>query len=314
MGANALLCDLSVAPVLSLATTRDGGRPENIRRYECASRDAFDDAVRDYIKDVCGAPAAVAIAARGWQQREKLHLDGVGFDLNRGDIRTLAGVLRISFVNNFVARALAVPRLARTDRQPIVDADIADDSVIAVLGPHYGLGLATLVSKGDGGWTALNGEGGHSDLPVRTEREWRLVEAIRARTGYVCREDGLSVAGLGEIWTALHVIAGDTPPPMTADEIVLAARGGHPRAVETLEIMTLWLADLASDVALILGATGGVYLTGALMDMTGDLFDADTFRTRYLDKGPRAEYVRGVPVFRTAAVDMELAGLATLFE
>jgi len=309
-----LLCDLSLAPALSLGLTRDGASPEHVRRYACATRAEFDHAIRHYISEaVDGAPAAMAMSARGWQDSERLYLQGVGFDLSRDDVRALAGVQRVNFLNNFVARALAVPRLSRHERLSVVGGDRHDDSVIAVLGPHYGLGLAALVSDGVGGWTALHGEGGHSDLPVRTEREWRLVEAMRLRAGYVSRETGISVAGLAEIWTALHVLAGEQPPALTAAAIVAAARAGQPRARETIEIMTGWLAAMASDIALIMGANA-IYLTGALMDMIGDLFDAEAFAARYLDKGPRTAYVRAVPVFRTQAADMELAGLATLFE
>ena len=314
MGTHVLLCDLSLAPVMCLAVTRNGGRPDHIRRYDCADRDAFDYAIAHYIDEVAeGAPAAVAMSARGWQDRENLYLQGVGFALSRDDIRGLAGVQRVNFLNNFVARALAVPRLSKKDRHPIVGGEVHDDSVTAVLGPHYGLGLAALVSDGVGGWTALHGEGGHSDLPVKTEREWRLVEAMRAKNGYVSRESGISVAGLADIWYALHVIAGEQPQAMIAAEIISAARAGHPRAIEALDTMTAWLAAMASDIVLIMGANA-VYLTGALLDMTGDLFDEDVFRARYLDKGPRTAYVAAVPVFRTHAADMELAGLATLFE
>ena len=314
MNAPVLLCDLSLAPAMTLALTRDGDRPEYIRRFSCPDRDAFEDAIRGYIaKAMSGPPAAVAMSARGWQDRERLHLQGVGFELSRGDIRTLAEVQRVNFLNNFVARALAVPRLARTEREPIVGGQINDDNVIAVLGPHFGLGLAALVSDGVGGWTALHGEGGHSDLPVKGEKEWRIAEAMRARTGYVSRETGISVAGLSDIWHVLHAVANETPQPLSAAEIISAAHVGAPRAVETIDIMTGWLAAMASDIVLIMGANG-VYLTGALLDMIGRLFNQEIFRARYLDKGPRTEYVSTVPVFRTQASDMELTGLATLFE
>ena len=314
MGGHVLLCDLSLAPAVSLAVTRNGSRPEQVRRYSCATRDAFDEAVKTYIDDIGeGAPEAVAMSGRGWQDRERLYLQGVDFELSRDDLRALTGVQRVNFLNNFVARALAVPRMSRQDRYAIVAGQSNDDSVIAVLGPHYGLGLAALVSDGVGGWMALHGEGGHSDLPVKTEHEWRLVEAMRAKTGYVSRESGISVNGLADIWAALHVLAGESAKALTAAEIIAEARAGNPRAIEAIDTMTAWLGAMASDVVLIMGANA-VYLTGALLDMMGDLFNAEIFRACYLDKGPRTAYITAVPVFRTRATDMELAGLATLFE
>ncbi len=315
MSQQVLLCDLSLAPEIGLAWSRPGSRPDSLRRVQCPTREAFDAEIARFLAEQDGdGPMAAALSARGWEQNNELHLQGVGFRVDRDDIRTLAGVQRVNFLNNFVARALAVPGLRRSEKVQICGGDANDDGAIVVLGPHYGLGLATLVSDGVGGWTALHGEGGHSDMPVKTEAEWRLIEAIRAKNGYVSRESGISVTGLMDIWYALHVVAGDAPQALTPVEIIGAARAGNARAIEAIDTMTDWLAAMASDLALIVGAGGGVYLTGALLDMIGDLFNMDRFIARYLDKGPRSQYVREIPVFRTQAADMELVGLATLFD
>lgn len=310
-----LLCDLSLAPTISLALSSPGRRPGAVSRGQCTTRQAFDDTVTGFLADhqnpgLIGA----ALSARGWEQTDGLHLVGVDFTLDRESIRSLLGIQRVNFLNNFVARALAVPGLGRDDRIQICGGEITNEHAIAVLGPHHGLGLAALVSDGMGGWTALHGEGGHSDLPVKTEREWRIAEAIREKNGYVSRESGISVSGLADIWHALHVIAGVPVPALSSHEIIEAARGGSARAREAIDVMTAWLGAMASDVALIMGTSGGVYLTGALLDMIGDLFDAAVFTQRYLDKGPRSGYVADIPVFRTRAADMELAGLATLYD
>ena len=310
-----LLCDLSLAPTISLALSSPGHRPGAVTRGHCPTRQAFEDAVTRFLADQ-GNPGLIgaALSARGWEQTDGLHLVGLDFVIDRDAIRSLVGVQRVNFLNNFVARALAVPGLRRDDKVRICGGEITDEHAVAVLGPHHGLGLAALVSDGVGGWTALHGEGGHSDLPVKTEREWRIAEAIRVKNGYVSRESGISVSGLKDIWHALHTIDGETPPPLSPEEIIEAARGGAARAREAIDVMTSWLAAMASDVALIMGTSGGVYLTGALLDMIDDLFDKERFTARYLDKGPRSGYVADIPVFRTLAADMELAGLATLYD
>ncbi len=311
-----LLCDLSLAPVVGLALARRGETPQAVTRVECATRGNFNDALLAYL-EAQGSPdlKAVGIAARGWEDHHGLHPVGLGFPITRDDLRALLGVRRVNFVNNFVARALAMPRLAPEERLEILAGNHVADHAIAVLGPHFGLGLASMISDGMGGWVALHGEGGHSDMPARTEREWQVVEAVRHKTGYVSRETVMSVAGLTAVWQALHVLAGKPEPEAPSPEtIIAAARGGDAMARETIGLMTVWLAGMASDVALIIGATSGVYLTGALLDMIGDQFDYDAFRARFLDKGPRSAFVAEIPVYRTAAEDLELRGLATLFD
>ena len=309
------LCDLSLAPNIAFALASPGGRIGEVMRVQAGTLEAFRDGVNAFL-DTRGRPEvrAAALSARGWEQHDGLHLVGVDFRLDRETVRDLLGVQRVNVLNNFVARALAVPRLRRDERVQVSGGEVNDEHALAVLGPHHGLGLAALVSDGVGGWTALHGEGGHSDMPVKTEQEWRIVEAIRARTGYVSRESCVSVAGLADIWLALHGLDGTTAPALSSAGVIAAARSGDATARAAIAQMTQWLAAMASDVALILGASGGVYLTGALLDMIGDLFDAPLFRARYLDKGPRSAYVEAIPVFRTLAADMELGGLATLFD
>ena len=311
-----LLCDLSLAPVMGLALASAGERPRNIAYVDCTTRAAFDAAILSFL-DAQGSPdlRAVGIAARGWEDQTGLHPVGLGFSIARDDVRALLGVKRVNFVNNFVARALAVPRLTRDERIEILPGNGGDEHALAVLGPHHGLGLASMISDGMGGWVALHGEGGHSDMPAKNGYEWQVIEAVRGKTGYVSRETVMSVAGVTAVWQAVHTVAGEPEPEaLPPAAIVDAARSGHARAKETIGLMTVWLAGMAADVALIVGATSGVYLTGALLDIIGDQFDYDAFRARFLDKGPRSEYVAGIPVYRTAAEGLELRGLATLFD
>jgi len=311
-----LLCDLSLAPVMGLALSVPGECPHGATTVDCTTRAAFDAAILAFL-DAQGSPdlRAVGIAARGWEDQTGLHPMGLGFSIARDDIRALLGVKRVNFVNNFVARALAVPRLRPDERVEILPGNGDDEHALAVLGPHHGLGLASMISDGLGGWVALHGEGGHSDMPAKNAYEWQVIEAVRARTGYVSRETVMSVAGITTVWQAVHAAGGEPEPEaLSPAAIVEAARSGHARARETIALMTVWLAGMASDVALIIGATSGVYLTGALLDIIGDQFDYDIFRARFLDKGPRSEYVAGIPVYRTAAEGLELRGLATLFD
>jgi glucokinase len=311
-----LLCDLSLAPVMGLALSAAGERPRDITFVDCTTRAAFDAAILAFLEDR-GSPdlRAVGIAARGWEDQTGLHPMGLGFSIARDDIRALLGVKRVNFVNNFVARALAVPRLAPDERIAILPGNGDEEHALAVLGPHYGLGLASMISDGLGGWVALHGEGGHSDMPAKNAYEWQVIEAVRAKTGYVSRETVMSVAGITAVWQAVHAAAGEPEPEALAPAaIVDLARQGSGHAKEAIRLVTVWLAGMASDVALIVGATSGVYLTGALLDIIGDQFDFDVFRARFLDKGPRSEYLAGIPVYRTAAEGLELRGLATLFD
>ncbi|MDC7676721.1 glucokinase [Asticcacaulis machinosus] len=314
MGDPVLLCDLSIGSHVNLALAEAGQRPEDAAQYECTGRDALDGAILDFLKRKDNPRLkGAAISSRGWEDGGIIHLPDGNLTISRTELRELLDVQRVNLVNNFVARALAIPSLRRNERSKICGGDNAEETVIAVLGPHYGLGLAALVADGAGGWTALPGEGGHSDLPVKTDRQWAVMKSLKARHGHVSREMTVSLSGLCEVWRAIGVIDGADPQGADAQTIVNMARRGDARAQEAVSLVTDWLAGMASDVAMIMGARGGIYLTGALLDMVGDMFDAHRFCAGYLDKGALSDYVRDIPVFRTTARQMEITGLSTLF-
>jgi len=317
MADTVLLCDFSAGTYVTMALAHAGKRPPEATRYSCPSDDDFHDALADFLK-AHGRPMLMgaAVASRGWEDGGIVHMPEGGTNLVREQLRDLLSVRRLNLVNNFVARALAIPHLRPDEYEHICGGPGGEDQIIAVLGPHYGLGVAALVPDGLGGWTAMPCEGGHSDLPAATDREWAVCQALRARHGRVAREFALSMSGLVEVWQILTELEGGQTREATAQEVVaLARQGDRTVAREAVRLCIGWLAAMASDVGLLTGARGGIYLTGDLMDLLHDgLFDREAFVQRYEDKGRLGEYVSRIPVYKTLAKDLELIGLSTLFE
>ena len=311
-----LVCDLSVRSQVSFALA-ESGRPLGLtQKYACASSSEFEQCVTACLREN-GNPGVkgVALASRGWEVNGVVQSVEGDLCISRHEVRAILGIQRVNIVNNFVARALAMPGLRRTERAKISGVEgSGGENVIAVLGPHYGLGAASLVSDGGGGWTALPGEGGHSDLAAKSDREWEIISALVAALGYASRETALSLQGVANIWHALHALDGKACQNLSPVEIIEKSKSGDPLAMEAMRMIAVWLGAFASDLALIMGARGGIYLTGALIDLMGDNFDTKAFLDRFVDKGPRQGYVSEIPVYRTLASDLELRGLATLFD
>jgi glucokinase len=122
----------------------------------------------------------------------------------------------------------------------------------------------------------------------------------------------LSGGGLANHYRILAAIDGEKVPPLTASEIDAAARKGDARAKETIALFTGWLGAVAGDLALTLGAHGGVYLAGGILPRWGALFDTKLFRQRFEDKGRMKVFLAPIPVFVILAEDLALRGLAAL--
>ncbi len=310
-----LLSDISHADYQKLALTRRGERPQETTHFVCRNLDEFKGAIQEFLEEsACTSLAGAAISAAGWETHGVISMPNHGFSVSRADMRDFLDVRRLNLVNNLVATALAVPRLEGFEREQICGGQPGEEQVIGVLGANLGLGQAALAPDGMGNWTALPCEGGHADLAATSDLEDDILKILTRRFGHVSRERVASVQGLGNIWSALAELEKDKDAAIpTPEEVVAAASAGEARAVHTVELSLGWLAAMASDVALILGARGGVYITGDLLDLVGDLFDAEAFVKRYRDKGRLSEYVTDIPLFKVTAHDTEIIGLATLF-
>jgi glucokinase len=310
-----LLCDFSFGSYMKLALGTPGRRPSDATLYSCTSKKDFDEAIVDFLAahdqpKLIGA----ALSSRGWERRGMIQLPEKGLTIGREDVRHLLSIQRVNLVNNFVARALAIPRLNKDESLKLCGDAPMDEQVMAVLGPHHGLGLAALAPDGAGNWAAIPCEGGHSDLPVTTDREWQVYRVLKDKHGHVAREFVISMTGLVELFQALNTVDGLETLANTPEEVIALANIGDALALEAIAMCTGWLAAMASDVALMLGARGGIYLTGDLMDLLGDLFDSGVFCKRYADKGRLTDFVADIPVYQTQARDLEIVGLATLFD
>lgn len=316
MGDYVLLSDISNGIYLKLALARRGERPEQTEYFSCDSLADFESSISSFLKAhdnpvLMGA----AVSAGGWEQAGVMAMPNHRFNISRAGMREFLHIQRLNLVNDCVAKALAVPRLEASEREKICGGEPIEEQVIAVISAHRGLGQAALAPDGMGNWTAMPCEGGHTDLTPATELEWQICQVLSEKFhGHVSRERVISIPGLIDLWQALATLAGDTSQAPSAEALVANARGGDARCRQAIDLCTGWFAAFASDAALILGARGGVYLAGELIDLIGDQLNVDAFVARYGDKGRLSEYVNEIPVYRATAKDMEVIGLATLFD
>ena len=71
------------------------------------------------------------------------------------------------------------------------------------------------------------------------------------------------------------------------------------------------LGSFAGNVALVLGARGGVYIGGGIVPRLGDRFAQSPFRARFEAKGRFSAYLQAIPVWViTSAQSPALTGAA----
>ena len=204
---------------------------------------------------------------------------------------------RLEVINDFTALALALPRLAREDRQAVGGGAAIAGAPIGVLGPGSGLGVSGLVPSGKR-WIALTGEGGHATMAPGTDRESAVLDRMRRHFDHVSAERALSGPGFVNLYNTLAVINGVPAKGYTAAQITdLAIRAEDPLCVETTTMFCAMLGTIAGNLALTLGARGGVYIGGGIVPKLGRTFLDSPFRERFEAKGRFRSYLEAIPTF-----------------
>ena len=181
----------------------------------------------------------------------------------------------------------------------------------AAIGVGTGLGIAYLIPTGDGGYRALPGEGGHAGFAPATPAQLQLWRAIFSQRGRVSAEDIISGPGLPRIHAALRgapVLAED----MSAEQIATAAETGDSCSVQTLDLFSECLGNVAGDHALALLARGGVYLAGGVIVKLLPKLNKDRFREAFCAKSPHSALMMKIPVKAAASDRLAILGAAKI--
>lgn len=315
MTAEALLADIGGTNV-RLATLTADGRITNVESWLTALYPDFGSAVRAYaeLTGLTLPVRAAAVCAAGPVIGERIDLTNCAWKVSRAGIAAATGAASIGLVNDFAAVAHAVPGLGASDVVHIGgDVPLADEPKVA-LGPGTGLGVASVLADGRGGWVVAPGEGGHVDLAPTNDREIAVVYQLLREFGRVSVERVLSGPGLETLYLALASLDGVrfNAKPMAHDIAKAAFAKSDSVAIEAVALFTGWLGSVAGNLALTLGARGGVYIAGGIVAQWGNKFDATLFRRRFEAKGRMKSFLAPIPCYVVTAKDLAFRGLAAI--
>jgi glucokinase len=168
---------------------------------------------------------------------------------------------------------------------------------MAVLGPGSGLGVSGLVPAGPR-WRALTGEGGHVTMAPATERENAVLEWMRRHFDHVSAERCLSGPGLVNLYNGLAAVDGVPAASYTAAQITDPATAAtDPLCGEATAMFCAMLGTVAGNLALTLGAQGGVFIAGGIVPRLGPRFVESGFRERFEAKGRLKPYLAAIPTY-----------------
>jgi glucokinase len=270
------------------------------RTYPCEAFPTITEAIAAYLgeRGDLSSPRQAAIAIASAIAGDQVAMTNHPWRFSISALRTGLGLDRLEVINDFTAVALALPHLGAEDRAAVGGGAAMAEAPMGVLGPGSGLGVSGLIPCEAGKWRALTGEGGHATMAPASARESAVLDHMRRHFDHVSGERVLSGPGLVNIYGALAAIErtpsrGYTPAQITD----LALREADPLCVETVQLFCAMLGTMAGNLALTLGAGGGVYVAGGIVPRLGAAFAASPFRERFDDKGRFRDYLSQIPTY-----------------
>ena len=244
---------------------------------------------------------------------DRVELTNSPWRFSVGATRAALGLDSLDLVNDFTAVALSVRHLAPGDLLAIGGGAAEPASPIAVLGPGTGLGVSALVPGAGGGWNALATEGGHVTMAAATDREAEVLGWLRRRFDHVSAERVLSGQGLVNLYQALSALSNRQAVFSTPDVITSRGLDGScPVSREAVETFFAMMGTVAGNLALSIGARGGVFIAGGILPRMAEAFRLSGFRARFEEHGRFQSYLAAIPTWLIIHPLPAFIGLAAL--
>ena len=113
---------------------------------------------------------------------------------------------------------------------------------------------------------------------------------------HVSAERLISGIGLDPLYRAIAELEGQpsaAPTPAIITERAL--RDNDPLCCDVMNTFCGMLGTAAGNLAVTLGARGGVYIGGGIVPRLGEFFDRSPFRERFESKGRFSDYLKAIP-------------------
>ena len=225
--------------------------------------------------------------------------------------RQALGLDSLLMLNDWEAMAMAAPALSVRDLAQIGPGEPVPDAPKGLIGPGTGLGVSSLVRSRRGDWVPISGEGGHVSLSPTCERDVNILRVLWRQHAHVSAERVISGMGLLNLYRAICQLNGTDPEPLEVAQVTQRGLTANDVACEeALVCLCRLLGNTAANLALTLGARGGIYIGGGVVEHLGDYFAQSCFRAAFEAKGRFESYMKRIPTYVIRAHQPALIGCA----
>jgi glucokinase len=293
--------------VLALFTTESESLQE---QYEATfwNREftSLEAVVTDFLRDKSVSISSASFGVAGPVVQGRAQITNLPWLIEAERIQAQFGFPQVYLLNDLEAIASAIPHLTADDLVTLQTGQAEPQGAIAVIAPGTGLGEAFLVWNGRS-YQAHPSEGGHVSFGPTNPEQIELLKYMLGKFNHVSVERVCSGSGMPNIYDSLRHQGPHTEPEWLREALATAVdptpiiaqaalERNEPIAVATMDLFLDILADEASNLALKVLATGGVYLGGGIPPRILPQLQQPRFLDTFSRKGRFSGLMQRMPV------------------
>jgi len=285
----------------------------SVRVLKCDDFEGIVPLLQFYLADHDDAPLHhAALAVANPINGDQVRMTNRDWQFSTDEVRRELGLQTLLIVNDFTALAMAIPGLKSADLMKVGGGTAAGSAVVGVLGPGTGLGVSGVIPTADG-FVTLGSEGGHVNFAPADDREFAILQFAWKEWTHVSNERLISGPGMEIIYRALAQRNGVKVAPRSSPNIITGALDDQdPLCLEVLDCFCGMLGGAAANLAVTLGAFGGIFIGGGIVPRMGEWFVQSPFRARFEAKGRFSSYLADIPTFVITTPNPAFHGVATI--
>jgi glucokinase len=289
------------------------------RDYPSADYDGLAAIARRFLDEGSEAPERGCIAIAGPVVDGVVQATNLPWTVDAAHVGQALGIPRFGLVNDFFAVGMGLAVLGPDDLVTLQPGEPHPHGAVAYLGAGTGLGVGFRFWDGEQ-FRVYASEGGHVDFAPRNEQQDALLRFLRGKYGRVSNERVLSGRGLGDLYAFLKATGAAPAQPAVEREMgegdPAAVVTGHALAgddalcTEALHLFAAVLGAVAGSLALLVVATGGVYIAGGIAPRIVEALRTATFLDALRGQGRLSSLVAKAPVHVVTNTKVGLLGAA----
>lgn len=269
------------------------------RNYLLSDYSSAEDLITNYFEDIKKKVTKGVIGVAAPVIRDEIIFTNTNIKFNRRSLKEKLFFESLEVLNDLELQAYALDSLIDEDLLRLGKAKEQKKGTKVLISPGSGLGLAGLIEK-----KVVFTEGGHLKVPSYSDEIGGLVTKFKEEKGRAPDfEDLLSGKGINFILRSLK----NCPSTEYSNEEILN-NSKDKDCLKTREILINLLSTYAQYIALIWGATSGVFFSGSIANTLLKPNEAELFRRAFESSSKMKDLLQIMPTFLIKDIDLGLKG------